>query len=52
MKTNTLATLLVGFAAGAATVLFCKTEEGRKAREFIKSKLDEFECQKEQKDEE
>jgi gas vesicle protein len=53
MKTNTLATLLLGFAAGAAAVLFCQTEEGAKAKEkvkeaakegvdFVKAKMDEL----------
>ncbi len=42
MKTNTLATLLLGFAAGAAAVLFCQTEEGAKVKEKVKSVIDDL----------
>lgn len=60
MKIKTLAALIVGFAAGAAAVYYCKGEECAKAKEkvkeaakegvdFVKSKIDEL--KKESEDE-
>jgi len=60
MKIKTLAALLVGAAAGAAAVYFCKSEECARAKEkvkeaakegcdFVKAKIDEL--KKESEDE-